>query len=85
MVPVLLIDIYLNIADLPLFGLDVVQVYIEIRGLSLAFALHTEHVLHISYKIHLESLDLPRTKSLHMYSFRSNFLSLLSSLARSFN
>ena len=47
MVSELLIDIDLNIADLPLFGLDVVQVDIEICGLALALALHAEDCLHV--------------------------------------
>lgn len=42
MMSVLLIDVDLNIADLPLFLLDVVQVDIEIRGLASALALHAE-------------------------------------------
>lgn len=49
MVSELLIDIDLNIADLPLFGLDVVQVDIEICGLALALALHAEDCLHVGY------------------------------------
>lgn len=49
MVAVLLIDIHLNIADFPLFLLDVVQMDVEIRGLSFALALHAEDCLHAGH------------------------------------
>lgn len=49
MVAVLLIYIHLNIADLPLFLLDVVKADVEICGLAFAFALHAEDCSHVGY------------------------------------
>lgn len=49
MVTILLIDIDLNIADLPLFWLDVVQVDVKIRGPASPLASHAEDSLQIVY------------------------------------
>jgi hypothetical protein len=55
-----LIDINLNIADLPLLGMDGLDAFIVVRSSPLALVLHIEDIPHEVQEISLILADLPR-------------------------